>query len=140
VILFDGGMHLGRARLRANTRVVLWIGTAGTLAIAAAVASLAHAFGLPWSGAALLGTALAPTDPAVVFSVLGRRQLSGRAGVLLEGESGANDPVGVALMAALLSAITATAPARPGSGTAWRCSPRRCSSAWRSGSPGARAA
>ncbi len=105
VILFDGGMHLGRARLRANTGAVLWIGTAGTLATAAALAALAHAFGLPWSGAALLGTALAPTDPAVVFSVLGRRQLSGRAGVLLEGESGANDPVGIALMAALLSAV-----------------------------------
>ncbi|HZP53850.1 cation:proton antiporter [Actinocrinis sp.] len=107
VILFDGGMHLGRARLRANTGAVLWIGTSGTLVTAAALAVLAHGlFGLSWGGAALLGTALAPTDPAVVFSVLGRRQIAGRAGVLLEGESGANDPVGIALMAALLPAVT----------------------------------
>ena len=49
------------------------------------------------AAALLLGTALAPTDPAVVFSVLGRREVSGRSGVL-EGESGANDPVGIALM------------------------------------------
>jgi potassium/hydrogen antiporter len=107
VILFDGGMHLGRARLRGVAGAVLWIGTAGTLATAAALAALAHLlFALPWAGAALLGTALAPTDPAVVFSVLGRRQLAGGAGVLLEGESGANDPVGIALMAALLPAVT----------------------------------
>lgn len=107
LILFDGGMHLGRARLRPVAGAVLWIGTAGTLATAAALAVLGHLlFGISWSGAALLGTALAPTDPAVVFSVLGRRQLAGRAGVLLEGESGANDPVGIALMAALLPAVT----------------------------------
>jgi cell volume regulation protein A len=46
---------------------------------------------------------LAPTDPAVVFSVLGKREISGRAGTLLEGESGANDPVGIALMVSLLA-------------------------------------
>jgi len=39
-----------------------------------------------------------------VFSVFGRREISGRTGVLLEGESGANDPVGIALLAALLAA------------------------------------
>lgn len=106
VILFDGGMQIGRSRLRQAAGPVLWIGIAGTLVTAAALGLLAHGlFGIPWTGAALLGTALAPTDPAVVFSVLGRRQLAGRAGVLLEGESGANDPVGIALMAALLSAI-----------------------------------
>src|SRR6185437_4015551 len=44
------------------------------------------------------------TDPAVVFSVFGRREIAGRTGVLLEGESGANDPVGIALLSALLAA------------------------------------
>jgi cell volume regulation protein A len=50
----------------------------------------------------LIGAALAPTDPAVVFSVLGRREITGRSGTLLEGESGANDPVGIAIMVSLL--------------------------------------
>jgi potassium/hydrogen antiporter len=36
--------------------------------------------------------------------VLGRREIAGRSGVLLEGESGANDPVGIALLVALLTA------------------------------------
>ena len=52
----------------------------------------------------LVATALAPTDPTVVFSVLGRRQVEGRSGTILEGESGANDPVGIALMASLIAA------------------------------------
>jgi cell volume regulation protein A len=61
-------------------------------------------FGLGWLTSLLIGTALAPTDPAVVFSVLGRREVSGRSGTLLQGESGANDPVGIALMVSLLGA------------------------------------
>jgi cell volume regulation protein A len=40
----------------------------------------------------------------VVFSVLGQRQIRGRSGTILEGESGANDPVGIALMGSLLAA------------------------------------
>ncbi len=105
VILFDGGMHIGWARLRRAIGAVLVVGVAGTFLTAAALGALAHfAFGLDWWVALLLGTALAPTDPAVVFSVLGQREVSGRSGTILEGESGANDPVGIALLASLLAA------------------------------------
>jgi potassium/hydrogen antiporter len=105
VILFDGGMRIGWRRFRPAAVATVWIGVAGTLVTAAAVASCAHLlFDLHWRPALLLGTALAPTDPAVVFSVLGRREIAGRAGTLLEGESGANDPVGIALLVALLAA------------------------------------
>ena len=105
VILLDGGMHIGRRRFASVAGPVVWLGVAGTLVTAVSVAALAHwLFGFGWLPAMLLGTALAPTDPAVVFSVLGRREVEGRAGTLLEGESGANDPVGIALMAALLTA------------------------------------
>ena len=37
-----------------------------------------------------------------MFSVLGNREVGGRSGTILEGESGANDPVGIALMIGLL--------------------------------------
>jgi potassium/hydrogen antiporter len=105
VILFDGGMHIGWRRFRTAAGLVVWVGVAGTFVTAAALAALAHAlFDLDWRSALLLGTALAPTDPAVVFSVLGRREVAGRSGTILEGESGANDPVGIALMASLLAA------------------------------------
>ncbi|RDI60509.1 cation:proton antiporter domain-containing protein [Nocardia pseudobrasiliensis] len=103
VILFDGGMQIGWRQIRANAAAIVWIGAVGTLATAIALALTAHlVFGLDWRIALLLGTALSPTDPAVVFSVLGRRQILGRSGVLLQGESGANDPVGIALLVVLL--------------------------------------
>src|SRR5215213_1092305 len=105
IILFDGGMHIGWQRFRTAAGPVVWVGVAGTFVTAAALATLAHAlFDLDWRAALLVGTALAPTDPAVVFSVLGRREVAGRSGTILEGEAGANDPVGIALMASLLAA------------------------------------
>jgi cell volume regulation protein A len=104
-ILFDGGMHIGWRKFRTAATATVWIGVAGTFVTAAAAAVAAHLlFGLGWRLALLLGTALSPTDPAVVFSVLGRREVGGRTGVLLEGESGANDPVGIALLVALIGA------------------------------------
>jgi potassium/hydrogen antiporter len=105
VILLDGGMNLGWGRLRPSLGPVLWIGVAGTLVTAAGLAVAAHGlFGLGWRSALLLGTALAPTDPAVVFSVLSGREIAGRSGTILEGESGANDPVGIALLISVLAA------------------------------------
>jgi cell volume regulation protein A len=41
-----------------------------------------------------------------MFSVLGKREISGRTGTILEGESGANDPVGIALMIGMLEFAT----------------------------------
>ncbi|HEX4830796.1 MAG TPA: potassium/proton antiporter [Trebonia sp.] len=105
VILFDGGMHIGWRRFRAAAGAITWIGVAGTLVTAAGAALAARWLAaLDWRMSLLLGTAVAATDPAVVFSVFGRREVSGRTGTLLEGESGANDPVGIALLGALLGA------------------------------------
>ncbi len=105
LILFDGGMHIGRRRFRENASSILSIGVLGTLLTAGALAVLLNlVFGVDWLPALMLGTALAPTDPAVVFSVLGQREIQGRTGTILEGESGANDPVGIAMMAGLLAA------------------------------------
>lgn len=102
-ILFNGGMHIGWGRVRRSLGPIAWIGIAGTAVTAAAIAVAAHLlFGFEWQASLLLGAALAPTDPAVVFSVLGQREISGRSGTILEGESGANDPVGIALMVTLL--------------------------------------
>jgi cell volume regulation protein A len=104
LLLFDGGMHIGWGRFRSAAGPVLWIGVLGTFVTTAGLAVAAHlGFGFAWRDALLLGVALAPTDPAVVFSVLGRREVTGRSGTILEGESGANDPVGIAAMAAVLS-------------------------------------
>ncbi len=107
VILFDGGMHVGWRRFRASALPIASLGTLGTFATAGVMAVFAHAFfGFGWTEAGILGAALAPTDPAVMFSVLGKREIGGRSGTILEGESGANDPVGIALMIGMLELAT----------------------------------
>jgi cell volume regulation protein A len=104
-ILFDGGMHIGWRRFRQAAAPILVVGVAGTFLTAAATAAAAHyGFGFSWYIALLLGTVIAPTDPAVVFSILGQREITGRSSTILEGESGANDPVGIALLVSLLAA------------------------------------
>jgi len=104
-IMINGGRHIGWARLRPALGLIIVVGVLGTFLTAAAGGVLMHAaFGLAWYVALLVATAVSPTDPAVVFSVLGQQEISGRSGTILEGESGANDPVGIALMAGLLAA------------------------------------
>ena len=105
LILFDGGAGIGWHRLRPALRSVAVLGIGGTFLTAAGGAATMHwLIGLPWYPALLVATAVAATDPAVVFSVLGRREITGHSGTVLEGESGATDPVGIALLAALLAA------------------------------------
>jgi cell volume regulation protein A len=107
VILFDGGLRIGWRRFRASAVPILSLGVLGTFATAGLVAVGAHwLLDMSWTTAGLLGAAIAPTDPAVVFSVLGNREIRGRAGTILEGESGANDPVGIALMIGMIELAT----------------------------------
>ena len=110
-ILFEGGMHIGVRRFRSAAGPVLAAGVFGTFGTTAAGALVLHLFGLEWFPAVLVATAVAPTDPAVVFSVLGKHQIAGRSSTILEGESGANDPVGIALITSLLAAGALTAHA-----------------------------
>src|SRR6266540_5705741 len=104
VILFDGGMRVGWSRFRESAVPIVSLGLLGTF-VTAGLTTLAARYLLAfrWETASLLGAALAPTDPAVMFSVFGRKEVGGRTGTILEGESGANDPVGIALMLAAVS-------------------------------------
>jgi cell volume regulation protein A len=107
VILFDGGSSIGMRRFRVVALPIATLGILGTFATAGLIAVFAHwALGLGWTTSGLLGAAVAPTDPAVMFSVLGEREIGGASGTLLEGESGANDPVGIALMIGMIELAT----------------------------------
>jgi len=107
VILFDGGLHIGLARFRRSAKPILALGILGTFATWGLVAFAAHyTLGLSWITAGLIGAAIAPTDPAVTFSVFGGREVRGRAGTILEGEAGTNDPVGIALMIGMIELAT----------------------------------
>jgi potassium/hydrogen antiporter len=107
VILFDGGADIGWRRFRVAAIPIGSLGVTGTFATAGLMTVFTHVgLGTDWLTSGLLGAAIAPTDPAVVFSVLGGHSIRGRARTILEGESGANDPVGIALMLGLIELAT----------------------------------
>jgi cell volume regulation protein A len=107
VILFNGGIEIGWRRMRDAAGPVLSVGLIGTFATAGLIAVFIHyALGLDWTLSGLVGAAIAPTDPAVTFAVLGRRELRGRTGTILEGEAGVNDPAGIALMLGMIELAT----------------------------------
>ena len=114
VILFDGGTRIGLRRFRTAAVPILSLGIVGTFATAGLTTLAAHwLLDFSWITSGLIGAAIAPTDPAVMFSVLGRREVSGRTGTILEAESGANDPVGIALMIGMIEFATSD------NGTMW---------------------
>jgi potassium/hydrogen antiporter len=103
LILFDGGLNTPLATVRkaaAPAGVLATVGVAGTAVL---VATTAHALGLGWREALLLGAVVSSTDAAAVFAVLrgSGLQLKRRVGVTLEIESGINDPVAVILTTTL---------------------------------------
>lgn len=107
VILFDGGLNLGRRRFREAAVPIVVLGVVGTFVTTALIGVLSHVlFGIDWKVAFVLGAALAPTDPAVVFSVLANKKLVGRTSAILEGESGFNDPAGIALLLGFVQLAT----------------------------------
>jgi cell volume regulation protein A len=107
VILFEGGVSLGWDRVRPVLGLVATLGVVATAVAAGVMALAAHwLVGLGWTPSAVLGVALAPTDPAVVFSVVGEGAVAQRPKTILEAESGANDPIAIALMVGVIAAGT----------------------------------
>lgn len=107
VILFEGGSNIGLGRFRQSAVPVVTLGIVGTFGTAVLVAVASHyVLDLSWTVSGLIGAALSPTDPAVTFSVLAGKEVQGRSGTILEGESGFNDPVGIALMIGMVELAT----------------------------------
>jgi Na+/H+ antiporter len=89
VLLYWESLTTSLREIRNNLRVVILSSTLLVLATAAAVAAAAHAIGLPWGPAWVLGAALAPTD-ATAVGVLAR-DLPRRTVTVLRAESLVND-------------------------------------------------
>jgi potassium/hydrogen antiporter len=106
-ILFQGGLATGYRAWRTQAGPILALGTAGTAASAGLLAAAAHyVLGLDWTLAALVAVALSPTDPAAVYATFRGRDQLRRARVVLEGESGFNDPVSISLMVAVVTFVS----------------------------------
>jgi cell volume regulation protein A len=104
-ILFDGGMHLGWPRSCRSAAPIAGAGYRGHVPDRSG-RRCARSPGLRAglvSGGPAGDRGVADGSRCGVFRA-GRREVAGRSGDILEGESGANDPVGIALMVALLAA------------------------------------
>lgn len=108
IILFDGGLRMDKATLRAAWAPALALSTLGVLVTAGVVAAAVHwALGKDWQSALLLGAIVAATDAAAVFVLAGRSgiTLRDRLRATLEMESGSNDPMGIFLTIACVGLI-----------------------------------
>jgi cell volume regulation protein A len=99
LILFEGGFAAGWQEIRPVLVPSLSLASVGTL-ITAAITGLAAMFLLDFSTleGLLLGSIVATTDSAAIFSVLRGSALNRRLARTLEGESGFNDPFAILLV------------------------------------------
>jgi cell volume regulation protein A len=99
LILFDGGLSSGFAKIRPVIGPSLRLAFGGTVLTALVTGVAAKAlFGLPLLEGLLLGSILASTDTAAVFGLIRGSTLHRRVARTLEGEAGFNDPVAVLLV------------------------------------------
>jgi cell volume regulation protein A len=98
VILYEGGLSTSPRELRRVAGPGLALATLGVFVTAVVVALGALVvLDVPITTALLLGAVVSSTDAAAVFSVLRQAPLPSRLKVLLEAESGGNDPMAVLL-------------------------------------------
>lgn len=113
LILFDGGARTSRRIFQLAAGPAALLASLGVAITAGATAAFAvWLFDVGWVEALLLGSIVASTDAAAVFSLLGGRgfKVDARVAATLEAESGLNDPIAVFLVLALVSVLTGTGP------------------------------
>jgi sodium/hydrogen antiporter len=94
LVLFTDALSLSLTEIRRHNRLTLLVLGPGTLLSAVLVTLMARfLLGLPWPAAAVLGAALASTDPVLLRGLLRWPDLPGPARVALRLESGLNDVV-----------------------------------------------
>jgi cell volume regulation protein A len=108
LILFDGGLQTRGTALRRAWKPAALLATVGVL-VTAAVTGVAAAYilNLPLLSGLLLGSIVASTDAAAVFSVLRSQgvRLRQRLAATLEIESGSNDPMAIFLTIGLIEVL-----------------------------------
>ena len=88
-LLYWESLTTSLREIRSNLRPIVLLSTGLVIVTAAVVAAVAHALGLPWGPAWVLGAAVAPTD-ATAVAVIGR-MLPRRTVTVLRAESLVND-------------------------------------------------
>jgi cell volume regulation protein A len=107
LILFEGGLAAGWGEIRPVIAPSLALAVVGTLLTAGIVGLAAGGLlDLSTTEGLLLGSIVAATDSAAIFSVLRGSSLDRRLARTLEGESGFNDPVAIVLVLGLIETLT----------------------------------
>ena len=75
MLLFLIGLELRPQRLWVMRRAVFGLGTAQLVLCGAALAAMAHAAGIGWAGAVVVGAGLAMSSTAIVLPLLAEREL-----------------------------------------------------------------
>ncbi len=103
-ILYEGGLSTSWRRLREVVTPAILLSTIGVVVTAGVTGVAAYGlFDLSWTESFLLGAVVASTDAAAVFATLRNTGLRRRLARTLEAESGANDPVAIALTLGLIA-------------------------------------
>jgi cell volume regulation protein A len=106
LILFEGGLAVDFSEIRPILPSAISLAVVGTILTAAITGFAAAAlFDFSTKEGALVGSILAATDGAAVFSILRGSPLRRRLAHTLEAESGFNDPVAVVLVLAAIGWI-----------------------------------
>ncbi len=106
LILFEGGLAAGWDEIRPVLGVSISLATIGTLTTAGITGLAAHLLlDIGLLEALLLGSIVATTDSAAIFSVLRGSSLKRRLARTLEAESGLNDPVAILLVIGFIELI-----------------------------------
>lgn len=111
LILAQGGLTTRMQELRPVLWPSILLASIGVLAsVAVVAAALVWLLDMPLQLAVLLGTVLAATDAAAVFSILRRLHLSPRLRTVLEGEAGFNDAPVVVIVSIVSSGAFGSDP------------------------------
>ena len=117
LVLFTDAVAVSVAEVRRNGRLAFLLLGPGTVLVAALIAVAGWGLlGLAPAPAAMLGAALASTDPVAVRTLVRRSGVPGPARLALRLESGLND---VTLLPIVLVAMAVVAPATAGASVAW---------------------
>lgn len=106
-LLFAATQRTTVTEFREHAGAVFTLAVGLTLATVAVVAVVAHAAGVPWSVAWVLGAIVSPPDPVAATAVARRLRLPHRLVTILEGEGMFNDATAlVAYKVAIVAAVT----------------------------------
>jgi Na+/H+ antiporter len=103
-LLYWESLNTSLREIRSNLRPIVLLSTLLVLATAGAVASVAHALGLDWGPAWVLGAALAPTDATAVSAIA--RGMPRRTTTILRAESLINDGTALVIYAIAVAITT----------------------------------